>query len=459
MADNTVLNPGSGGDTIRNEDLGASKMPVSKIHTGAANVDGGPVTTSNPLPVGVSFTDAAAVDAFSRLRVSAGVTLFDSMQQYGDDATVWENVVAGTGAVANLLNESTVQMTTGGTANGASVIRQTRQYHRYQPGKSQLVLMTFCMDGGGVVNNRRRIGYFDANNGFFLELVGTTINLVKRSFVSGVAVDTAIPQASWNIDKLNGTGPSGITLDITKVQILLLDLQWLGVGRVRIGFDIDGSVYYAHEFLHANLITSVYTTTACLPIRAENTNTGVTGGTVTMRQICAAVISEGGTERGRFRQFSANNGIAGVAVTTRRPVISIRAKTTGPNAARNTGLIKPGVLDVFATTNNALYEIVLNATTLTGAAFAAFSATSSITEVDTAATAIAGGTVLDSGFVTGSVLGTNARGPMAQESDLLQDLFLAYTSLLNVQETLTLVCTSFAATSTINAAWKWQELF
>ena len=51
MADNTTINAGSGGDVLRTDDVGGGvKVPVSKIHTGADGVDGGPVTTSNPFP-------------------------------------------------------------------------------------------------------------------------------------------------------------------------------------------------------------------------------------------------------------------------------------------------------------------------------------------------------------------------------------------------------------------------
>lgn len=474
MADNIVLNPGVGGDTVRADDVGAGiKIPVSKIHIGGDGVDGGPVTTGNPFPISASQlplptgaatqTTLAAVlaalppapDAFSRMRVSQPAGLFDSMQQYGDNNLVWENSFTGTGAVSNLLNESTVQLTTGGTANGARVIRQTRAYHRYLPGKSQLVFITFAMDGGAVANLRRRVGYFDANNGIFLELSGSALSIVRRTNVTGTPSDAAsVSQASWNLDPMNGSGPSGITLDMSKTQILVIDLQWLGVGRVRVGFDIAGVVYYVHEFRNANSLTTVYMTTACLPVRFELENTGVTAGTNTMRHICASVISEGGTEDQTGFQFSsAPFAITPPNVTTRRAVMSIRAKTTGPNAVRNTGQILLRDYELIPNgTNGFLWELVLNAT-LTGAAFADYNATYSIAQIDTTATTVSGGVVLDSGYVAS---GTNVRG--TSTAGVYRRLPLVYTGLGNVQDTLTLVCTSLSATANPLVTMTWQEL-
>lgn len=473
MADNIQLNPGTGGDVTRADDVGGGvKIPVSKIHIGASGVDGGPVTVGNPFPISASQlplpTGAAtqttlaallaalppAPDAFSRLRVSQPAGLFDSMQQYGNNDLIWEGQATGTGTVSNLLNESTVQLSTGGNANGAKYVRQTRAYHRYLPGKSQLVFTTFVMDGGAVANLRRRVGYFDDSNGIFLELAGNALSIVRRTNVTGTPVDNSVAQASWNLDPMNGSGPSGITLDMSKAQILVIDLQWLGVGRVRVGFDINGIVYYVHEFLNANSLTTVYMTTACLPIRFEIENTGVTSGTNTFRHICSAVISEGGTEDQTGFQWSTNLNTAGPAVTTRRPILSLRAKTTGPNSVRNTGQILLRDFETIPNSNNGFrWELVLNGT-LTGASFANVNANYSIAQVDTAASAITGGVVFDSGYVASSA---SVRG--FSFASLFRRLPLVYSGLNNVQDTVSLVCTSLSGTANPLASMTWQELY
>jgi hypothetical protein len=164
----------------------------------------------------------------------------------------------------------------------------------YQPGKSQLVLLTFNLNGGASGITKRE-GVFDEENGLFLECEGTTLKMVQRSYATGSTVDNAVTQDNWNLDKLDGTGVSGVTLDTTKTQILYIDYEWLGVGRVRMGFVIDGKIYYVHEFNNANNLEVVYMSTPNLPLRSEISNDG-TGIESSMTQICSTVISEGGSQ-------------------------------------------------------------------------------------------------------------------------------------------------------------------
>ena len=145
--------------------------------------------------------------------------------------------------------------------------------------------LTFVMNTSKT-NLRQRVGYFGSNNGFFLEQNGTTIQFVKRSSVTGSVVDTPITQSNWNIDKLDGTGPSLLTLDLTSPQILFIDLEWLGVGSVRMGFVINGQFIHCHTFHHANSNTApkgAYMQTACLPIRQEIENTAATASNSTLK--------------------------------------------------------------------------------------------------------------------------------------------------------------------------------
>jgi hypothetical protein len=175
-----------------------------------------------------------------------------------------------------------------------SVIRETTKVFSYQPGKSLLVLNTFVMNSPKE-NLRQRIGYFGADNGMYFEIgMEQHRYFVERSLSTGT--ETVVAQANWNIDKLDGTGVSGITLDITKAQILWMDIEWLGLGTVRMGFVIDGKFIHCHSFHHANFIESTYITTASLPLRYEIANTGITTSSSTLKQVCSTVISEGGYE-------------------------------------------------------------------------------------------------------------------------------------------------------------------
>jgi hypothetical protein len=266
---------------------------------------------------------------------------------------------------------------------------------------------------------RSRVGYFNEQNGVFLERSGTTINIVRRSYTTGSVVDTAVSQTNWNGDKLNGTGDSGITLDLTKAQILWQDFEWLGVGSVRVGFVIDGQYIICHTFKNANNLSSVYMTTAILPVRYEITNTDTTASSSSLQQICSTVISEGGYEKkvalNVARMTTANTSIS----TTFVPLVSLRLAS-----GRTGAVVIPDGYSVLPTaTSSTTYEIVLvKNPTLTGASWVA--SDSSNVEQDLSATSYTGGTIVQQQYVLSSTL---ANGIAAGTGDYNWDLQLGAT--------------------------------
>lgn len=408
----------------------------------------------------IKAADSPSIDAFDRLRVSSPITLFDNQQSYGDNGAIWENSTSGGGTTSNRLAESAVRMTTGNTTSGSKCVRSSRQYHRYQPGKSQLVLITFCL-GPMVANGRQRVGYFDALNGVFLERTNAGVVLVQRTGITGVLDDSVqAAQSAWNIDRMDGSGgaanPSGITINWNYTQILVLDLQWLGVGRVRCGVVQDGIVHYVHQFLNTNIRSTVYMTSACLPLRFEVENTGTTAAAITLDHICSAVLSEGGFEGSLGPQFAASNGTAAISVNTRRPILTVRARTAGPNSVRNTGQIVPKDWEVMntGTTNPVFYELVVNGALTGSPSWTAVDSARSIAEFDVAASGISGGTIIASGFAPNA-----AKASAASGASFYRDFPLVYSSLLNVQDTLSLVCTGIGGATTTLGAMTWQEQF
>jgi hypothetical protein len=233
---------------------------------------------------------SANFDAFGRLRVSNPQTVFDSKLVYDDQPLYWAEAQTGGAAAGSwLAADARVRLT---VAAGQTSVRQSRRYFTYQPGKSQLIFQTFNLRGA-VAGVTKRVGYFDSTNGFFLELASTTaVNFVRRSGSS--TTTPPVPQASWNLDPMDGSGPSGVTLDFAQTQILVLDFEWLGVGSARMGFVINGAIIYAHRFDCANISPAVYMSTPNLPIRYEIDATG--GGAGDLDCICSSVSSEGGLQ-------------------------------------------------------------------------------------------------------------------------------------------------------------------
>jgi len=350
----------------------------------------------------ISFKNSPNIDAFGRLRVSNPFTLFDSSHRFADNQ-LWSSATATGGAVTFNANQGLVDLAVT-AASGSEVVRETTKVFSYQPGKSLLVLSTFVMSPAKT-NLRQRVGYYGASNGYYLELNNSTVSFVERSSVSGVLVNTAVAQASWNVDKLDGTGASGITLDLTKAQILFMDLEWLGVGTVRIGFVINGNFYVCHKFHHANIIATTYITTASLPLRYEITNTGATIGVSTLKQICSTVLSEGGYQLNGLQQA------VGIPVTTPRtlavagtfyPIVSIRLKTS-PN--RLDAIIICTAISVIATTSGDYnWQVIASGTTTAGTWVDAPGGSSA--QYNITGTSFTGGRILASGFFSVSNQGS-----------------------------------------------------
>jgi hypothetical protein len=300
--------------------------------TGNANV-----ILAGDANVVISGFSGATSDAFGRLRVSEPYTLFDTQARYYDHGQFASNV-SGTGNVVYVQNQSSYQLNVG-SSSGDSVLRETLKPFPYQPGKSQLTLNTFCMNTPKT-NLRQRVGLFDANDGVYFENDGTYNYFVIRSGSTGV--EERVRQDSWNVDRLNpsyGLNPSGYTLHVDRTQIMFADVEWLGVGSVRVGFVINGAYEICHQFNHANQPgnTKVYMTTATLPIRYEITNTGVTTGNSMMTQICSSVISEGGFQLSGSGNPRAASHLLGSPTRlpndqSFKPVMSIRLKSTNLNA-------------------------------------------------------------------------------------------------------------------------------
>lgn len=396
----------------------------------------------------VGIRDGANLDAFSRLRVSNPHTLFDSTFQYDLQPLLYHAITATGGTIAHDAALVSAALAVTGTS-GSSAILQTKSYHRYIPAKSQLLAITQVV-GAAVENVTKRIGYFDAANGIFLEQAGTVdVALVRRTSTSGSPVDNRVAQDDWNLDTFDGNGPSGITLDLSKSSILIVDLQWLGMGRVRAGFDIDGIVYYAHEFKHANNLAVPYMQTANLPIRWEVASTAASAG-ATMLATCASVISEGGDETQTAYRFAAANG-ANVSVTTSRTcLLALRPAATFNGVVNRAGI----AIEEFAAlagNNSILLELIYNPT-LTGGTWAAANAYSAA-EINTGATYSSGGIVIDNLWIASS--NTN-RG--SQTADVLNRLPIALDAAGANPIPIAVVATSLTGTSDSRGRVAWKEM-
>ena len=388
---------------------------------------------TNPVYVAINGTNT---DAFGRLRTSTPYSLFDSQNRYAIDNQFNTSTVTG-GSTTYLPNEATVRLNLT-NASGAEVVRQTFRCFPYQPGKSLLVLATFVMNTPKA-NLRQRCGYFGTQNGVYFELTGAepgTKAFVLRTYVGGSVDNTTrrVEQSSWNGDKLDGTGTSGLTLDLTKPQILWMDFEWLGVGNVRCGFIINGQYIVCHTYQTANVYgTSVYMTTATLPVRYEITNTAATADASSMKQICSSVVSEAGFEATSIDHVARRTTefINIDTTATFFPIVSIRLASTALNA-----VVIPNRVQFLPLTNQNYELVLLKNPTLTGATWAATVPSDANVEYDVAATAISDiGTITQTDYITSTGSGGVATTSVATGYNL--DLQLG-SSLAGVSDIYTL---------------------
>ena len=394
-------------------------------------------------------------DTFGRIRVSEPFTLFNTVHQYDANPLYWDTIAVGAGAIASLHNDSAVQLSTS-AANGDSIKFQTHNYMRYQPGKSQLIMLTAVL-GPKTANVVRRAGFYDDNNGMFFEVTGSDMAVVRRTSTSGSPVDNRISQAQWNRDTLDGShsaaNPSGFALDPSKMELMFIDFEWLGTGVVRWGFQLNGQTIVCHIDYHANILNIPYTTTVNLPVRYELTNTGAAAGANTLLSVCSTVMTEGGQQQ-EGTPFGISTGTVTKAVAGPLiPILSIRPALTF-NGIVNRALVNMAEMSIMGDAPLS-FDIWLNGA-LTNAAFAAVDA-NSVVQFDTGATAIVGGTHLFSGLLSVSGTGNNKSG-INTEQLMLGRKLLSLNAAGNAGDILTITASKIASNATaVSANFNWVE--
>jgi hypothetical protein len=429
---------------------------VKSILTGKqdnGNFDNASLTNRGNFKVAVQeYGDTPSIDAFDRLRVSENFTIFDSKQLHDKQPLFWDESLGGSATSVHSTVNADVRLTL--TANAADfAIRQTKQRFNYQPGKSQLVFMTFASPQ--VSGMTKRIGYFDGtgannltpNNGIFFQCDGSiSWNIAKN----GSTTET-VTQANWNVDPMDGTGPSEKVLDMDGPQIAIIDFEWLGIGRVRVGFVIDGIIYYVHYFNHANdsSFPTVYMSSPNLPLRYDVQTDGTNGGY--LDHICSSVISEGGLqETGILRGVDSGDalitGYASPSVGSTYALLGLRLKA----AYADVTVIPQGVRVVCGSSDTFKWSLHLNPTV--SGAFAYNSLVNSSLEYarGVVATTITGvGTVLAYG---------GASGDTGVSADELQTALRLGSTIAGVQDELVLGLTPLTTNLSQWSAINFREL-
>jgi hypothetical protein len=417
---------------------------------------------------------AGATDAFGRLRTSDGFTLGDYKHTYGIDPNFRDTLING-GTVTHIPNQAAARLATSNNV-ASRAIHQTKMYHNYMPGKSQLIESTINFYEA-TANVTKRTGYFDDLNGIYFEQTGIgELAFVIRTNTSGTPSDVRrVTQSQWNQNTCNtaiaGTSTDGSNygvfgtwnLDITKTQIFWTDFQWLGVGRVRCGFIHNGETVVAHEFYNSNNLPVVYMANPNLPIRCEILNTGVTAGAF-FDQICSTVISEGGYSESGI-DFSINSGTTGQAVTLANgvyPILAWRLKNTF-RGYPNRVVVRPGNMNIYAENRPAYWTLIkldsLSNITLGSSTWTSADDDSAV-EYNLTATAFTGGDRMDGGLLGTTSPGGRGTGvaPINNPS-LAKKNFIAQNQDSTNSEIYVLCAQAIGGTTTVWCDVQWREIY
>lgn len=409
----------------------------------------------------ISYADTGSLDAFNRLRVGSAESIFAVQCQYDNRPLLLESSGTSTGLIPTWQVNNRMVLISATSGTGTAYV-QSYQYSTYQPGMSQFIAITGVLTAP-ISGATKEFGYFDANNGvIYRQTSGGTLAVVLRSSTSGSVLETIIPQSSWNLDTMNGNGPSDIILNVNNNFILVIDLQFLGMGRVRVGFDIDGVIYYVHQFLNANNVATTYMQTASLPIQALLTVSGTTQ-TASMYFKCAAVHSEGGN----INFFNTSTTTPDCTITaasgTRTHIVSIRPKTTF-NGITNRIPIKPLHLSIINNgANNIYWELCLGVSFTLNPSFVDINSTYSSTQYATGGTysSLASGLTIKSGYIPCISGGANPvqSEPASVDLDIENyPLTLNRSGAVRPLGTLSLLVTGIGGTSACRASITFDEI-
>ena len=464
----TILNPVSSFSLVNPVTAFTVLNPVSSFSlvNPVTSVD---ITTTQTLPVSgnvtitntistflvspavpVSFADNATIDAFQRLRVSEPVTLFESKQLHNMSTMFWSNSSLDGNVYHTGFSDPSITLSV--SANGGYAIRQTTQRFNYQSGKSMLYMFTGILNPE--TNIIKRYGCFSSltaapftpNVGLYFEASDDTMYCVQNN--TGFLVPSvSASRDEWNIDKLDGTGPSGQTITLSGTNIFVIDYEWLGVGRVRYGVVLDGHICYCHKIDNTGR-AGAYLRTPNHPVRAELRQTGIGSGS--MKMICSTVISEGGSDfSGVTRSIdTASNTIAS---GTRSAILGVRLQSDKLDSVNQ--IINAGVICMQQAASNQApykYELVLNPAGVSGGTW------SNITESNFQKWVGNSTPTADTGFILANGFGSAGAGIDLGTFNLKKFLRLG-TTINGIRDELYLVITPLAANDGVYATLSFIE--
>lgn len=353
---------------------GAVILAITSISNGA--VFSAPINLDNNL--------ALEKSAFGELEVAQLEPHVELRFNYGLNTRLYEDVSANSGTFTIGSGLASVQSGTNSSGLGAMHSLETLAYI---PGLGGKVRFT-AMFTTGVADSIQHAGIADADDGYGFGYDGVDFGVFR---LKGGTYNW-IPQTSWSEDKMDGTGPSGMTLDQTKLNVYQVQYQWLGAGQINFFLEDDdtGEFVRVHSIKYTNRNTTPSINNPTLPLSLHSENTGNTTN-LTIKSSSMAAFTEGQFDNPGLITDVDVEGISYLTASGEVPILSIRSRTTYQSVTNR--VVSQGVdIGVSADgTKPAIFRMYVNGA-LTGASFSDVNTNNSVLESDTSATAITGGT-------------------------------------------------------------------
>lgn len=347
--------------------------------------------------------------------------------------------VSGTGATAN---SNSMAVVSSGTGVGAGTLVSVRSVN-YRPAHEIYTYFTALYSAGQDANTFQRIGLFDSVTGFWIGYSGISFGISKRN----ASTDNFITQANFNLDKLDGTGNSGFTLDTTKINQYKIQYGWLGVAPVVFSIYAGQTIGWI-PFHYIDFTNSQTTPSISSPSNHITCEAGRTSGTGVSVYVSTGSWSAGTTE-GRHshaghRVFSGTTPKT-LSAGVESYIATFQNKLTF--LGKNNKILTVAVFFGASTdgTKNVVFNFYKNSV-LTTPTYVDVDTNNSVTAIDTTAAAFTA--VNPQWFV-----------PAAKVDQILFDTGVGHIHLeLHPGETMTITGTS-AASSDVVVSFRWEEYF
>jgi hypothetical protein len=352
---------------------------------------------------------------------------------YNTNTFLAETNIVDSGLI-NYANGNAILQTAG--SGSASLLSNIHAYA--QPGQGFSCVFA-AIYANGDSGTKQMAGIGNDVDGFFF---GLTDGIFGITYTSN-SVPTTLPQSSWNVDPMDGTGPSGIVLHYTDGNIFKIQYQQLEFGNINflIESSVTGQPILVHQIEYANANTIPSISNPGLQLMAQVTSSGGAG-ELEISSMGLYIEGDVNPYLGIRNNVSSNTTV-GVTLSN---VLSIQDNLIF-SSTTNRLMVIPDQLSLFNTSissNDAIFSLYLNPDVAGSPIFVSADSNSAVS-YDTTGTTVTGGTLVGSFFLSsGSSLSINIG---------------EYGLQLSPGDRLVIACAAMNLTTTVYASISWLEKF